>query len=118
MSFTSSIFKDALAYQGSVVFINNAGSASFNLITMTNGKSRDKGGAIYTDGTGSASISFSNCATTVSYFLSYSDGGFAYIGNPSTTMSSSNCCYNHLFAVGNGAFTRGSFSGSFTSSCT
>lgn len=51
------------------------------------------------------------------YFESYVDGGFIFIANPSTTLSSSGCCYEHLFALKLGGFIYGSYSGTFTSTC-
>lgn len=65
MSFTSTTFKDSLAYEGSIIHMNNAASLSFNNVNMQYGKARHYGGAIYCGGTGAASISFANCAANV-----------------------------------------------------
>jgi hypothetical protein len=119
MTFSSTTFKDSVAYEGGVIFMTNAATASFTGVTMTNGKAINLGGAIYSGGTGAASISFSSCAATVSYFESYINGGFLYIANQYTTLSTSGCCYNNLFALSNGGFIQGSYEGStFSSSCT
>ena len=84
---------------------------------MTEGKVANRGGSIYVGGSGAATIDFSNCATAVTNFESLGDGGFMYNGNSGITLSSSNCCYNHMYAVGNGAFVQGSHLGTFVSSC-
>jgi hypothetical protein len=68
MTFTSTVFKDSIAYDGGAIYLFNTASVSFSLITMTQGKARRYGGGIYAGGTGAASISYSNCATAVSYF--------------------------------------------------
>ena len=99
MSFTSTTFKDSVAYEGGVLFITNAASVSFSSVTMTDAKARHYAGAIYAGGSGSASISFASCSGTVQRFESLFDGGFLYISNPSTTLSSSNCCYDHIKAT-------------------
>lgn len=48
--------------------MENTASASFSSVRMNQGKARDSGGAIYSGGTGSSSISFSNCAASLTYF--------------------------------------------------
>ena len=85
---------------------------------MTNAKSRRNGGSIFLNGGGPATVSFSDCAATVSYFMAYNEGGFLYTSNTAATRSSSNCCYDHLYAIGNGYFVEGAHLGTFTSSCT
>lgn len=72
---------------------------------------------MYSGGTGSSSVSFSNCAS-VRYFESYTDGGLIFIANPTTTLSSFNSCFEHLYAARLGAMIQGSYIGSFSSSCT
>ena len=79
-----------------------------NSITMTHGKARNQGGAIYLGGTGSSSITFSNCAANVEYFDSKLDGGFLYIFNPEANLLSSNCCYEHIYAFRYGGLVYGS----------
>jgi hypothetical protein len=118
MTLTSSTFDDSVAYEGSVAFITNAATASFKSITMTNGKAIQYGGAIYVGGTGSSSVSFSNCAANVYYYESADMGGFMYVANPYTTLSSSGCCYDNLYASTTGKFIEGTYLGSFASSCT
>ena len=65
MTFTGSTFLDSLAYDGSVIYMMNTATVAFNSITMTNGRTRRYGGAIYAGGTGVSSIAFSNCANTI-----------------------------------------------------
>jgi len=96
----------------------NTASVTFTSITMQQGKARHYGGAIYSGGTGAASISFASCSNPVYYFESYLDGGFLYIANSQTTLSSSGCCFNHFKAVGWGGFIQGTYAGSIASTCT
>lgn len=65
---------------------------------MTYGKARNHGGAIYLGGSGSASITVSDCAATVQYFDAILDGGFVYVYNTAAVLASSNCCFAHIYA--------------------
>ena len=98
MTFTSSTFKDNIGYDGSIIYMLNTASVTFNSVTMNYGRARRYGGAIYSGGTGASSITFSNCAAAVTHFESTNHGGFMYIANPSTTVSSTNCNYNHMYS--------------------
>lgn len=40
-----------------------------------------------------------------------------YISNPTTTLSSSSCCYKNLYAAKLSAFVFGTYSGTFASTC-
>jgi hypothetical protein len=51
-TFTSSIFVDSLARDGSIMIINNAATVTFNGISMNHGKARRYGGAIMSIGSG------------------------------------------------------------------
>ena len=118
MTFTSSLFKDNIGYNGGIVYMTNTAAVTFNSITMTNGRARNDGGSIYSGGTGASSITFSNCAANVDFFEANANGGFMYIDNPSTTFSSSNCNYNDMLAQGMGGWVYGNNLGTFgMSSC-
>ena len=78
--------------------MTNTATATFDAIKMNQGKARHYGGAIYVGGTGSSSLSITNCAQDVTYFDSYFDGGFLYTANGDVTLASSSCCYNHIHA--------------------
>jgi predicted outer membrane repeat protein len=99
LSFTNTIFTDSLAYEGSVIFMINSAFASFSNVAMNYGKARHYGGAIYVGGSGPSTLSLSNCASDITYFESYYDGGFLYVANPSVTLGSQNCCFNHYKAA-------------------
>lgn len=45
--------------------MNDEASATFDSVAMSNGKSIMYGGAIYAGGTGTASITFTNCASII-----------------------------------------------------
>ena len=87
-------------------------------VSMQHGKARHLGGALYSGGTGSATIDIANCNGNAQYFESFSDGGFLFVANPSTTLTTSSCCYQHLYAVKLGGFVFGDYIGTFTSTCT
>lgn len=59
----------------------NTAAVTFNSVTMTNGRARNYGGAIYSGGTGVSTITFSNCAAPVSTFETNVHGGLLYIDN-------------------------------------
>jgi hypothetical protein len=98
LSFDSSTFKDNVGYNGGIVYMLNTADVTFTSVTMTNGRARHYGGAIYSGGSGASTITFSNCASTVATFETDVDGGFMYIDNPDTVFSSSLCDYNHMLA--------------------
>lgn len=56
LSFTSTIFKDSIGYDGGNFYLMNTASLTLTSVTMTNGRARHWGGSIYAGGTGAASI--------------------------------------------------------------
>ena len=81
---------------------------------MTNGKARNNGGAIYATGTGAATLTFASCGATISYFESKLNGGFLYVNNPSLSISTSGCDWNHLYSTNSGGFIYGASLKSFS----
>lgn len=100
------------------------------LVTLTNptmsyGKARVYGGAIYSGGSSSTrstpatpALTMSSCTTGPSYFDSKVDGGFLYSNNPDLDVSISACSFSNLYADQYGGFVKGVQMNSFSlSSC-
>jgi hypothetical protein len=107
MSFTSTIFHDSVAHDGSVIYMLDTSSLTLTSVSMTDGKAIGNGGAIYSGGAGASSITITNCASDINYYQAGNDGGLFYISNSQTILTSSNCNYNDLYAVNQGGLVYG-----------
>ena len=89
--------------------MQNGATLLLDKVTMTEGKARNNGGAIYLSGSGSPTMAFTNCLATIQTFDATRDGGLIFVFNPNTVISTSNCCYANLYAGRYGAHIQGTY---------
>lgn len=65
---------------------------------MTNGRARSSGAGIFLGGSGGATLTIKSCPKDIQFYESNDVGGFIYVENPSTQISSNNCNYKNLNA--------------------
>ena len=124
-TFENSVFKDTYAGYGSIIYMMNDALVEIINPTMSFGKARVYGGAIYAGGSSNTrstptipTLTISGCTTGPTYFDSKQDGGFLYSDNPDLDVVISSCSFSNLYAHDYGGFAKGVQMDSFSlSSC-